>query len=110
MIVASSVAVLAEVWGELLRTAGATERLMGLLAARSPIADPPHPRVLPAVRGTQPLRSSLIRSACRCATSLSPSITPNNAFTSGVRSASGIGGIEKRGFINRYKAPQPNAL
>ena len=56
MIVASSVAVLAEVWGELLRTAGATERLMELLAARSPIADPPHPRDLPAGRGTQPLR------------------------------------------------------
>ena len=56
MIVASSVAVLAEVWGELLRTAGATERLMELLAARSPITDPALPRELPAGRGTQPLR------------------------------------------------------
>ena len=60
MIVASSVAVLAEVWGELLRTAGATERLMELLAARSPIADPPHPRELPAGRGTQPLRVEFV--------------------------------------------------
>jgi ATP-binding cassette subfamily B protein len=56
MIVASSVAVLAEVWGELLRTAGATERLMELLAASSPIADPPGPRELPAGRAAQPLR------------------------------------------------------
>jgi ATP-binding cassette, subfamily B, bacterial len=56
MIVASSVAVLAEVWGELLRTAGATERLMELLATRFPIADPPHPRELPVGRGTEPLR------------------------------------------------------
>jgi ATP-binding cassette subfamily B protein len=49
MIVASSVAVLAEVWGDLLRASGATERMMELLAARSPIADPAQPRRLPQV-------------------------------------------------------------
>ncbi|MBL8393158.1 MAG: ATP-binding cassette domain-containing protein [Candidatus Accumulibacter sp.] len=43
MVVASSVAVLAEVWGDLLRAAGATERLMELLAARSPIVEPVRP-------------------------------------------------------------------
>ncbi len=37
MLVASSVAVLAEVWGEVVRAAGATERLMELLATRSDI-------------------------------------------------------------------------
>ncbi|GMV57053.1 MAG: ABC transporter ATP-binding protein [Betaproteobacteria bacterium] len=51
MLVASSVAVLAEVWGDLLRASGATERLMELLSARSAIADPPAPRALPASRG-----------------------------------------------------------
>jgi ATP-binding cassette subfamily B protein len=51
MLVASSVAVLAEVWGDLLRASGATERLMELLLARSAIADPPAPRALPASRG-----------------------------------------------------------
>jgi ATP-binding cassette subfamily B protein len=51
MLVAASVAVLAEVWGDLLRASGATERLMELLAARSTIADPPAPRALPAPRG-----------------------------------------------------------
>jgi ATP-binding cassette subfamily B protein len=50
-LVASSVAVLAEVWGDLLRASGATERLMELLSARSAIADPPAPRALPASRG-----------------------------------------------------------
>jgi len=44
MLVASSFAVLAEVWGDLLRAAGATERIMELLALESAIADPPHPR------------------------------------------------------------------
>ena len=53
-LIAGSVAVLAEVWGELLRAAGATERLMELLATRSHIADPGQPLALPAVqRGAQ---------------------------------------------------------
>jgi ATP-binding cassette subfamily B protein len=43
---ASSVAVLAEVWGDMLRAAAATERLSELLATRPQIADPPHPRPL----------------------------------------------------------------
>jgi ATP-binding cassette subfamily B protein len=47
MLVASSVAVLAEVWGDVVRAAGATERLMELLATRSDIADPAQPRTLP---------------------------------------------------------------
>jgi ATP-binding cassette subfamily B protein len=40
--------VLAEVWGELLRASGATERLMELLDTRSPIAEPAQPIALPA--------------------------------------------------------------
>jgi ATP-binding cassette, subfamily B, bacterial len=51
IILVSSVAVLSEVYGDLLRAAGATERLMELLAARSPVMSPPRPLALPAVRG-----------------------------------------------------------
>ncbi len=51
MLVASSVAVLAEVWGEVVRAAGATERLMELLATRSDIVDPAQPRTLPPAKG-----------------------------------------------------------
>jgi ATP-binding cassette subfamily B protein len=51
LILVSSVAVLSEVYGDLLRAAGATERLMELLASRSPVAEPASPRALPAVRG-----------------------------------------------------------
>ncbi|MBL8323934.1 MAG: ATP-binding cassette domain-containing protein [Rubrivivax sp.] len=47
IILVSSVAVLAEVYGDLLRAAGATERLMELLATRSPVAEPATPRPLP---------------------------------------------------------------
>ena len=51
MLLVGSVAVLAEVWGDLLRAAGATERLMELLAARPSIAEPAEPARLPAPRG-----------------------------------------------------------
>jgi ATP-binding cassette subfamily B protein len=44
IILVSSVAVLSEVYGDLLRAAGATERLMELLAAQSPVADRPAAR------------------------------------------------------------------
>jgi len=50
VILVSSVAVLSEVYGDVLRAAGATERLMELLAAQSPVADPAQPVALPATR------------------------------------------------------------
>ncbi len=50
IILVGGVAVLAEVYGDLLRAAGATERLMELLATESPIASPAAPRALPAVQ------------------------------------------------------------
>ena len=43
LILASAAAVLGEVYGDLLRAAGATERLMELLHSRSDIASPAHP-------------------------------------------------------------------
>ncbi len=51
IIFVGAVAVLSEVYGDLLRAAGATERLMELLASRSPVGDPAVPRALPPVQG-----------------------------------------------------------
>ena len=51
IILVGSVAVLSEVYGDLLRAAGATERLMELLQLRSPITAPARPTELPATRG-----------------------------------------------------------
>lgn len=51
IILVGSVAVLSEVWGDLLRAAGATERLMELLHAQSPVAEPASPRALPVQTG-----------------------------------------------------------
>jgi len=51
---ASSVAMLAEVWGDLQRAAAATERLSELLATRPAIADPAAPRELLPLAGEDP--------------------------------------------------------
>lgn len=51
IILASAFAVLGEVYGDLLRAAGATERLMELLATSSPIASPATPAFAPAPAG-----------------------------------------------------------
>ncbi|MBX3603274.1 MAG: ATP-binding cassette domain-containing protein [Rubrivivax sp.] len=56
IIFVGAVAVLSEVWGDLLRAAGATERLMELLDAQSPVQDPPQPKPLPPVRGGSAVR------------------------------------------------------
>ncbi len=47
VILAGAVAVLGEVYGDLLRAAGATERLMELLASRSPVESPSNPAPAP---------------------------------------------------------------
>ncbi|OJY33324.1 ATP-binding cassette subfamily B protein [Gemmobacter caeni] len=52
VMVAGAVGALSEIWGELQRAAGATERLVELLHAEDTVQDPPEPRVLPRpVRG-----------------------------------------------------------
>ncbi|MDC8773132.1 ABC transporter transmembrane domain-containing protein [Roseateles albus] len=56
ILLVSSVAVLAEVYGDVLRAAGATERLMELLASRSPVGEPARPQALPVMPGGSALR------------------------------------------------------
>ncbi|SHG45358.1 ABC transporter transmembrane domain-containing protein [Cognatishimia maritima] len=47
VMVAGSVAALSEIWGELQRAAGATERLVELLQAEDSVKDPAEPRFVP---------------------------------------------------------------
>nr|MDP2191564.1 ABC transporter transmembrane domain-containing protein [Rhodoferax sp.] len=49
IILASAFAILGEVYGDLLRAAGATERLMELLGSRSPITSPTNPSPAPVL-------------------------------------------------------------
>ncbi len=61
IILASAFAVLGEVYGDLLRAAGATERLMELLHTRSPIVSPPNPAVAPAPRAGSTIKFETIQ-------------------------------------------------
>ncbi len=54
VLLASSAGALSELWGEVQRAAGATERLMEILATEPEIRAPMHPRALP-----QPVRAGL---------------------------------------------------
>jgi ATP-binding cassette subfamily B protein len=54
ILVAGSTGALSEIWGELQRAAGATERLGELLAADDALQDPAHPTAIP-----QPLRGQI---------------------------------------------------
>ena len=60
-IFAGAIAVLGEVYGDLLRAAGATERLMELLASRSPVLSPAQPRSVPALASGSSVRFSGVR-------------------------------------------------
>jgi ATP-binding cassette subfamily B protein len=79
-LVAGSVGALSEVWGDLQRAAGATERLMEILDARPSIQAPAQPVALPdAVRGELRLESVVFHYPSRPAT---PAL---NDFTLAVR-------------------------
>jgi len=61
IIFAGAVAVLGEVYGDLLRAAGATERLMELLQARSPVESPVQPVAAAAPAGGSTVRIEGLR-------------------------------------------------
>jgi len=61
IILVSSVAVLSEVYGDVLRAAGATERLMELLSARSPVIEAAATTTLPPASGGSALRFDKVR-------------------------------------------------
>ena len=60
LILASAAAVLGEVYGDLLRAAGATERLMELLDARSPVFSPSNPAPAQSTRAGSAIKFEAI--------------------------------------------------
>lgn len=61
IILASAFAILGEVYGDLLRAAGATERLMELLGTRSPIFSPSNPTQAPVPVGGSAIKFEAIQ-------------------------------------------------
>jgi ATP-binding cassette subfamily B protein len=60
IILASAFAILGEVYGDLLRAAGATERLMELLGTRSSVTSPTNPAVAPAQKAGSAIKFEAI--------------------------------------------------
>ena len=82
IILASAAAVLGEVYGDLLRAAGATERLMELLDTRSPVVSPSKPAVAPVIRSGSAIKFEAVtfhypsRPAQAALSDFSLSVTP----------------------------------
>ncbi len=82
IILASATAVLGEVYGDLLRAAGATERLMELLETRSPVTSPSNPVPAPVVRAGSAIKFEAVtfhypsRPAQAALSDFSLSVTP----------------------------------
>ncbi|MDZ7708786.1 MAG: ABC transporter transmembrane domain-containing protein [Roseovarius sp.] len=76
VMVAGAVAALSEIWGELQRAAGATERLVDLLRADDPVKDPATPAPVP-----RPVRGGIAFEAVRFAYPARPGIPALDDFS-----------------------------
>jgi ATP-binding cassette subfamily B protein len=78
--VAGAVAALSEIWGELQRAAGATERLVELLQADDPVKDPARPVAVP-----RPVRGEIGLDAVRFAYPARPGVLALDDFSLTIR-------------------------
>jgi len=110
IILASAVAVLGEVYGDLLRAAGASERLMELLASESPVQSPAQPVHTPAPDGGSTLVFHQLGfnypSRPNQAALASFSLTVQPGQTVALVGASGAGKSTVFGLVLRFYDPQ----
>ncbi len=113
VMVAGSVAALSEIWGELQRAAGATERLVELLRSVDTVLDPARPRPLPRpVRGRITFEDVFFRYPARPETAalqaVSLDIAPGE--TVALVGPSGAGKTTIIQLIQRFYAPDQGRI
>lgn len=113
VMVAGAVGALSEIWGELQRAAGATERLVELLQAEDSVQDPVEPVLLPRpVKGALVLRDVVFRYPSRPATSaldgVSLSVRPGQ--TVALVGPSGAGKSTVLQLLMRFYDPQAGQI
>ena len=113
VLVAGAVGSLSEIWGELQRAAGATERLVEMLHATDTVQDPAEPRGLPRpVRGEITLQNVSFRYPARPETSALDGITLHVAAgeTVALVGPSGAGKSTVLQLLMRFYDPQSGAV
>lgn len=113
VMVAGSVGALSEIWGELQRAAGATERLVELLHADDPVVDPSSPLALPRpVKGQIDFDDVTFRYPARPETSAldGVSLTVRPGETVALVGPSGAGKTTILQLLMRFYDPQQGAV
>ena len=113
VLVAGAVGSLSEIWGELQRAAGATERLVEMLHATDEVQDPVSPRALPRpVRGEITLQDVSFRYPARPETSAldGVSLTVAAGETVALVGPSGAGKSTVLQLLMRFYDPQQGAV
>jgi ATP-binding cassette, subfamily B, bacterial len=113
VLVAGAVGSLSEMWGELQRAAGATERLVDLLNAGDPVRDPAHP--VPLAR---PVRGEIVFDAVRFAYPARPGVAALNDVSLHIRAGetvalvgpSGAGKSTMLQMLMRFYDPQSGRI
>jgi ATP-binding cassette subfamily B protein len=113
VLVSGSVGALSEIWGELQRAAGATERLVEMLQAEDAVNDPAVPRALPRpVRGEIALEDVAFRYPARPGVSAldGVSLTVKPGETVALVGPSGAGKSTVLHLLMRFYDPQAGAV
>ena len=113
VMVAGSVGALSEIWGELQRAAGATERLVELLNTSDPVADPVAPVALP-----RPVRGAIAFDGVRFAYPSRPGVSALNGVSLTVQPGetvalvgpSGAGKTTVLQLLQRFYDPQEGRI
>lgn len=113
VLVAGAVGSLSEIWGELQRAAGATERLVEIIHAEDPVRDPSRPRALPSpVQGAITLDNVVFhypsRPEYRALNGISLTVAPGE--TVALVGPSGAGKSTVLQLLMRFYDPQSGSI